>query len=292
MPDIDVRVHEVIGLVRQERGLALTLVGRFAKGDEGAYEVTGPDGARLVLKWLPWGREARHAETHVEPALARLRAAGCPIPHQVAAGRVGELWFELQEFVAGSPVEHVDDVTLEQLIAVVGHERGAGSGAGGEWWDLVLGGLFEDRSPLCRPSALVGCEQPVSELLSRLRESAAAAPLPERVPDDLVHFDFGPANVLVDGGRVTAVLDWRSCRTGDASYDLVTVDWDLAAWPKAEPGVRERLGEEILRTTDRGALAVYAAHCVLRNLTWASGTEWSEHVVRTGHEFLDRWAGA
>ncbi|MFE9751280.1 phosphotransferase [Saccharothrix saharensis] len=286
------RVHEVIELLRRERGAALTLVGRFARGDEGAYEVIGADGARLVLKWLPWGREARHAEEHVEPALARLRAAGCPIPRQVAAGRVGGLWFELQEHVAGSPVEQVDGVTLEQLIAVVDRERGAGSGAGGDWWDLIVGGLVEDRSPLCRPSALVGCERPVSELLSRLRASAAAAPLPARVPDDLVHFDFGPANVLVDGGRVTAVLDWRSCRTGDASYDLVTVDWDLAAWPKAEPGVRDRLADEIHRTTDRGALVAYAAHCVLRNLTWADGTEWSEHIVTTGHEFLDRWARA
>lgn len=292
MTEIDEQVHEVIELVRHERGLELALVGRFAKGDEGAYEVTGPDGARLVLKWLPWGREARHAEEHVEPALARLRAAGCRIPRQVAAGRVGELWFELQEFVAGSPLEHVDGVALEQLVAVVALERGAGSGQGGDWWDFVLGGLVEDRSPLCRPSALAGCEQPVSALLSRLRLLADSAPLPQRAPDDLVHFDFGPANVLVDGGRVTAVLDWQSCRAGDASYDLMTVDWDLAAWPKAEQGVRERLREEIVRTTDRGAAVVYAAHCVLRNLTWASGTEWSEHIVGIGHEFLDRWAPA
>lgn len=48
--------------------------------------------------------------------------------------------------------------------------------------------------------------------------------------------------------------------------------------------------EEIVRTTDRGARSVYAAHCVLRNLTWANGTEWSEHVVTTGHEFPDRWS--
>ncbi|TQM79171.1 phosphotransferase family enzyme [Saccharothrix saharensis] len=287
-----VLVQEVIELVRRERGRELTLVGRFARGDEGAYEVIGADGARLVLKWLSPGREARHAEEHVGPALARLRAAGCPIPPLVAAGRAGGVWFELWEHVAGSPVEHVDGVTLDQLIAVVDRERGAGSGTGGDWWDFVAGGLVEDRSPLCRPSVLVGSERPVSDLLSRLRASAAAARLPERAPDDLVHFDFGPANVLVDEGRVTAVLDWGSCRTGDASYDLVTVDWDLAAWPKAGPGVRERLEDEILRTTDRGALVVYAAHCVLRNLTWASGTEWSEHVVSTGHGFLDRWARA
>jgi aminoglycoside phosphotransferase (APT) family kinase protein len=281
-----VLVHEVVELVRRERGSELTLVGRFARGDEGAYEVIGADGARLVLRWLPWGQEARHAEEHVEPALARLRAAGCPIPRRVDAGRVGGVWFELQEHVAGSPVEHVDGVTLDQLIAVVDRERGAGSGTGGDWWDFVVGGLAEDRS------TLVGCERPVADLLSRLRASAAAARLPGRAPGDLVHFDFGPANVLVDDGRVTAVLDWWSCRTGDASYDLMTVDWDLAAWPKAEPGVRERLEDEILRTTDRGAVAVYAAHCVLRNLTWANGTEWSEHVVGTGHGFLDRWARA
>lgn len=93
MPNVDEQVFEVIELVRRERGLVLTLVGRFAKGDEGAYEVTGPDGARLVLKWLPLGREARHAEEQVEPALARLRTAGYPIPRRDVAGRVDRLWF-------------------------------------------------------------------------------------------------------------------------------------------------------------------------------------------------------
>ncbi|WP_083751697.1 phosphotransferase [Saccharothrix sp. ALI-22-I] len=109
------------------------------------------------------------------------------------------------------------DELVREVVELVRHERGLA---------LTLVGRFARG---CRPSVLVGCEQPVSGLVSRLRASAAAAPLPERAPDDLVHFDLGPANVLVDGGRVAAVLDWRSCRAGDASYDLVTVDWDLAA---------------------------------------------------------------
>ncbi|MEV6228005.1 aminoglycoside phosphotransferase family protein [Saccharopolyspora shandongensis] len=281
---------EVLSLLGREHDLRLRIVRQFERGDEGAYEVVNSDGQRMVLKWLPWGPEAEHAADVVEPALARLRDRGIPIPARVAAGRAGDLWFELQEFADGAPVEYVDNDLLDRLVEVVDVQRGVGLGTGKDWWEFIVDGLRHDRSPLCRPSALQGCTGAVAELVKRLRAAAHSAPLPDRVPGDLVHFDFGPANVLVDAGRVTAVLDWQSCRDGDASYDLVTTDWDLATWPKSAPGVSDRLGETIIRTTHPGAVVVYAAHSVLRNLTWASGTEWEDHIVRAGHAFLDRWS--
>jgi aminoglycoside phosphotransferase (APT) family kinase protein len=43
-------------------------------------------------------------------------------------------------------------------------------------------------------------------------------PPPSRIT--LVHGDFRPANVLVDGGCVTALLDWELARLGDSHDDL------------------------------------------------------------------------
>ncbi len=43
-------------------------------------------------------------------------------------------------------------------------------------------------------------------------------PPPSRIT--LVHGDFRPANVLVEGGRVTALLDWELARLGDSHDDL------------------------------------------------------------------------
>src|SRR5262249_57263606 len=79
---------------------------------------------------------------------------------------------------------------------------------------------------------------------SRLREVAAPAPLraaPEdwiawagpdepalaerlravrRRDDRLLHLDYHPLNVMVDGGRVTGVLDWANALAGDPRADL------------------------------------------------------------------------
>ncbi|MEV4126893.1 aminoglycoside phosphotransferase family protein [Nocardia sp. NPDC049707] len=276
--------------LEQEHGLRLHLIRRFERGDEGAYLVEDSAGRRLVLKRRPWHEDAAEASGPTARRLARMRQRGCPIPEEVAAGRVGESLFELQEFAEGSPVDELTEDTLRQLIDVVRTQRGAGLGAGWDWWEFLTDGLLRDRSPLCRPSVLDGCTGPAERLLTRLREQALDAAVPQQIPNDVVHFDFGPANLLTVDGRITAVLDWQACRDGDASYDLVTTDWDLMAWPKAESEIGEQLRHEIGRTTAPGATLVYAAHTVLRNLTWSHGTEWEGHIVSSGHAFLDRWA--
>ncbi|MCR5980594.1 phosphotransferase [Gordonia jinghuaiqii] len=43
---------------------------------------------------------------------------------------------------------------------------------------------------------------------------------PSPAPVSLVHGDFRPANVLVDGGALTALLDWELAHLGDAHDDL------------------------------------------------------------------------
>src|SRR5436853_495789 len=51
------------------------------------------------------------------------------------------------------------------------------------------------------------------------REVAALAGAAPR-SDALLHLDFHPLNVLVDGRRVTAVIDWANARAGDPRADL------------------------------------------------------------------------
>jgi hygromycin-B 4-O-kinase len=70
----------------------------------------------------------------------------------------------------------------------------------------------------------------------------------------LVHGDYGFGNLLVEGGRVTAVLDWLNARYGDFVYDIAWLDFwapDLrfgarfaahyAAQGRAVPHYTERL---------------------------------------------------
>jgi len=49
----------------------------------------------------------------------------------------------------------------------------------------------------------------------------AFAVLREPVPEEaLIHADLGEANLLVSGGRLTAVLDWSDAHVGDPAMDL------------------------------------------------------------------------
>ena len=52
-----------------------------------------------------------------------------------------------------------------------------------------------------------------------LRELVTAAP-PDRLPGQLVHFDFRSANILVAGGEITALLDFEEARHEHPLVDL------------------------------------------------------------------------
>jgi len=49
--------------------------------------------------------------------------------------------------------------------------------------------------------------------------------------ETLVHGDYRPANVLVDQGQLSAVLDWELAHRGDAAEDL---GWYLSSWYRHE----------------------------------------------------------
>jgi aminoglycoside phosphotransferase (APT) family kinase protein len=68
-----------------------------------------------------------------------------------------------------------------------------------------------------------------------------------------VHGDLLPGNLLVQGGRLTGIIDWAGMGVGDPACDM------LAAWSLFPPGARERF---------RMVLGVDDA-------TWARGRGWA-----------------
>lgn len=51
--------------------------------------------------------------------------------------------------------------------------------------------------------------------------------------DVLLHLDYHPLNVMVDGGRLTAVIDWANARSGDPRADLARTAGILRFAPPA-----------------------------------------------------------
>jgi aminoglycoside phosphotransferase (APT) family kinase protein len=62
------------------------------------------------------------------------------------------------------------------------------------------------------PVSWIEWAEPDAALRDRLRRSGDG--------EVLLHLDYHPANVLVEGGRVSAVLDWANARAGDRRADL------------------------------------------------------------------------
>lgn len=89
----------MLSRLEQEYNLRLHLIRRFERGDDGAYLVEDYAGRRLVLKWRPWHEGAAEASRLTARRLARMRERGCPVPVEVAGGRIGESVFELQDIV-------------------------------------------------------------------------------------------------------------------------------------------------------------------------------------------------
>ncbi len=85
---------------------------------------------------------------------------------------------------------------------------GAGDDAGSPLLDRVLATIANriETGPL---PGLREALNLVTERASRFRVS----------PDSLVHMDYHPLNVMVDGVRVTGVLDWMNADVGDRHLD-------------------------------------------------------------------------
>ena len=69
---------------------------------------------------------------------------------------------------------------------------------------------------------------------------ASAPPTPR-----LLHLDYHPLNVLTDGARITAVLDWTNARAGDPRADVARTHTILRVQP-LEPGPMRRPSRVVL----------------------------------------------
>lgn len=83
------------------------------------------------------------------------------------------------------------------------------------------------------------------------------AGLPTPARSAWLHLDYHPLNVLVAGGRVSAVLDWENVRLGDARADVARTLSILSVDPSVWSAGREV--RQSLRTFRRGYLTGYAA---------------------------------
>ncbi len=173
---------------------------------------------------------------------ARYASADLPIPRISEWGPFGGAFYAIAERMPGEHIDGIDGAQLRRLLpslfatldAVRAVDISDVSGFG-SWradgttqhptWRAYLLGVATDastRGGLNAREQLKGSLKAVSvfdEGFDRMRA------LVDRCPEEryLVHDDLMNRNVLVDGDRVSAVLDWGSSIYGDFLYDVAKI---------------------------------------------------------------------
>jgi Ser/Thr protein kinase RdoA (MazF antagonist) len=204
---------------------AALLAADFAAEPHGFGRVTGgmdnelwrfatPDGAEHVLRLYRTGNDA--ALEHERLGMAAAAAGGVPVPRFEAAGSWQGRALAVQPWLPGVPL--TEALRMPQHLAHLGRALGAMQAA-------IHAVTAPAKLHYGRPDwwiDLPGPEHaPIAAAVRRLSLRA----------DALVHLDYHPLNVLVQGADVTAVLDWVSAAAADQRADLARTAMFLTVPP-------------------------------------------------------------
>lgn len=233
-------------------GVRLILEGPAPGGEVGAAYVRWPDGRRSVLT---------AARTRSAVMVDRARAAGVPTPRHELTARVDGVRVVVQERLPGTPPAKLDAVLVWQMLRINDQLAGVLAAEPGPRPAELY--LTSDGPGFCLHEPLEAHGPRAARLLAWVHEVGADGT--HMVGDDLTHMDFHPGNVLVDGGRLTGVVDWDGAQRGDRHFDLVTLLFYLRAHA---PGLAGPV-EERLRQISARRFRAYWAHMSLRQVDWS-----------------------
>lgn len=217
-------MHRALDVLNGAQGTPFTLVERLP-GASGAWAVAALDGTHAVLKVFPGGA-CDHVAQLVR-VVEHLRAAGYPTPRPLHYGPLpGGGCFYLQQRVPGhllrSPGVYaaLNRHELDLLLQVLDRHAGLAPADAPDWTSQVDAVAVRHQGAWA-----VVAQSPlpaVQRLLETCARRCAGRGAAEWTHGDLVHGDFGPHNVLLDGhGQVTAVIDLADAGRGDRVIDLM-----------------------------------------------------------------------
>lgn len=255
------------------------LVGPTAGGESRSTFIVEAADSRFILKLEP----AVRAQAHRRAARAGdyLRALGYPIAEVVATGVRSAHTYTLRTLSPGEPLQPNDGRFAEQLLRL-NDLQADGAGRAGLPPDkgpasvidpVLIGGTGVSEIETMRRHS-----QESVELLTELQALAAGQSLPP--PADIVHYDFNPANILVDRDGIGGVVDWEGVRAGDRAFDLAT----LLFYAYESPEMRESLWHRLRVLRSVNVIGVYLAHIILRQVEWSLRL----HAPEVGRRYLDQ----
>jgi phosphotransferase family enzyme len=256
------------------------LVGRLSGGETGAYEVAGPSGRRLVMKWDLSPLSAQHRREAVDLTARLRRDAGWPVPEQWTIDSDGCL-FVLQEYMSGASVDVLGHGIVDRLLSLHAARVGlAGSTDPSDWPHGLIATLTVGGEGYCRHESLRTYSQQTADLLVRIKNWGGTLRPADLDGRDIVHCDLHPGNLLQADGQLSAIVDTDFVKIGDAAFDLVVLALTSLTLP-CEPGVRSRLFSAGFDGLSAVRRRTYLGHLFIRFLDWS--------IQRDNREEVDFW---
>jgi hygromycin-B 4-O-kinase len=173
---------------------------------------------------------------------ARYSSPALPIPPVLEWGPTVDGFYAIARRVPGEHIDGLDETRMRRVLpslfaaqdAMRAIELPAGSGYGG-WrangrtshpsWREWLVGFFNEPATRGAPSWRELLEDLPNVVAAFEEGHARLLEMTEHCPEErtLFHDDLINRNVLVDGDRITAVLDWGSSKYGDFLYDIANL---------------------------------------------------------------------
>jgi hygromycin-B 4-O-kinase len=173
---------------------------------------------------------------------ARYSSTALPIPPIIEWGRALDGFYAIAPRMNGEHIDGLDETRMRRVLpsllaaldAMRAVDLSSASGYGGwradgrtshrSWRDWLLRSIDE---PATRGSpGLRKLLQDLPTVAAAFEESyARLVQMVEDCPEEraLFHDDLINRNVLVDGDRITAVLDWGSSKYGDSLFDIANL---------------------------------------------------------------------
>lgn len=271
-----------------------------------AYSVRTAD-ADFVARF-----SAYDSDFEKDTCAARYSSAALPVPSIIEWGPALGGFYAVSERMSGEHIDGLDETRMRRVLpslfaaldAMRTIDLSGASGFGG-WradgrtthptWRAWLLGIATDPATRGAPGWRELLEAsptgvgPFEEGYARLRELA------ERCPEErhLVHDDLINFNVLVDGDRVSAVLDWGSSKYGDFLYDIAKLvfyqPW-YPAWRNIDFAAKARahydaIGLAVPQFTER--LSCYAVRIGLEDMAYSAFRKRWEQVASNARRTLE-----
>lgn len=273
------RIEAVVQCLNRTLGTSFRLGQRYATGEQGAYGLIDAQGQAYVLKWQPHTshlQQALYAQTVTE----HLRKQGYPAPAYLHIGSALGGVYTIQQALPGAPMDRLTLQRLPDVLKLQAMHASPAPPGPRDWPREIVQTVTQGGDGYCLHSSLRQHSPQTAQMLQALQALVAAYQGAIEETNEIVHFDFQPANLLVYNGTLSGVIDWDGVCAGDSAFDLAT----LLFYSYDDSQVRDSIWAQALARRPMQVLSVYLAHLILRQVDWSlrhyGPAVYNNHIAR------------